>query len=90
MNALVSARPLQPAQENLGCARVTDRPLTQATLDLRVRRGLPCTAGRSARRLNRRRVRPNGGGVVDLGAGRHVPRARAGAEPGEFTRALLT
>jgi hypothetical protein len=50
MNALVSARPLQPAQQDLGSARVCDRLLPQRALDVSVaRRSVPatCCAGAS-------------------------------------------
>jgi hypothetical protein len=43
MNALVSARPLQPAEENLGGARVRDCAFSQASLDLRIARRFAVT-----------------------------------------------
>ena len=43
-NALLDTRALQPAQEDLSGARVTDRPLTQATLDLYVTRRFTLSA----------------------------------------------
>jgi hypothetical protein len=48
-NTLLGTRALQPTQEDLRGTRVCDRLLTQATLDLRVGRWLPSTAGCGAR-----------------------------------------
>jgi hypothetical protein len=42
---VVLAGPLQPAQEDLRCARVCDRLLAQPALDLRVTRRLAATPG---------------------------------------------
>jgi hypothetical protein len=43
MNAFVSARPLQPAEENFGGSRVCERTLSETFLDVRVGRGLAVT-----------------------------------------------
>ena len=51
---VVLTGPLQPAQEDLRCARVCDRLLAQTTLDLRITRRLTATATVcAALRLNR-------------------------------------
>jgi hypothetical protein len=42
-NALLGTRALQPTKQDLSCARVCDRPLAQATLNLFVARGLTVT-----------------------------------------------
>jgi hypothetical protein len=53
MHALVSARPLQPTEKNLGCARVGDRPLTQTALDFGITRRLTVTTRRAGTRVPR-------------------------------------
>jgi hypothetical protein len=65
---VVLAEPLQPTQEDLRCARVCDRLLAQPAFDLRVRRGLPCTAGCADRELE--------GVVAKRRSGRYRPGER--------------
>ena len=48
-NMLLGTRALQPTEKNLGGARIRDRPLAQATLDLGVTRGLTARAGCAVR-----------------------------------------
>jgi hypothetical protein len=43
-NPFLGVWSLQPTKENLGSTRICDRLLAQATFDLCVGRGLPCTA----------------------------------------------
>ena len=74
-NTLLRTSALQPPQKDLGCARVADRPLTQATLNLRVTRRLPVTPVGAAAQPRRARDSEDRGGTPS--ADRSSPRRRS-------------
>ena len=78
-DTFLGLRALQPTEQNLGGARITDRALTQTTFDLGVGRGLTLSTRCTARR--RPAIRMLLGGVVSAMGGRLArDRLRASAE----------